>query len=56
MSLTEPGLKRYWFEFDLTLEDEHPAGVLLGCGVTARGYDDALSLLRKVARRRLLTT
>ena len=47
MSLNEQGLTRYWFEFDITAEDDHPVGVLLGCGVTARGYDDALSLLRE---------
>jgi hypothetical protein len=43
----QPGLTRYWFEFHLSVEDEHPEGALLGCGVTARDYDDALSLLRE---------
>ena len=41
------GLRRFWFEFDLTVEDEHPAGILLGCGVTARSYEDAVVLLRE---------
>lgn len=40
-------LTRYWFEFDLTLEDPHPIGVLIGCGVTAHNYEDALVLLKQ---------
>jgi hypothetical protein len=39
-------LIRYWFEFGLTLNDPHPPGFLLGCGVTAVDYSDALSLIR----------
>jgi hypothetical protein len=40
-------LHRYWFKFALGLGDPHPAGVLLGCGVTAYNYDDALQVLRE---------
>lgn len=40
-------LKRYWFVFDLSVDDPHPPGVLAGCGVTAWSYEDALDLLRK---------
>ena len=39
-------LIRYWFEFGLSLEDRHPSGVLLGCGVTAYSYEDAIALLK----------
>ncbi len=40
-------LTRYWFEFDLTLDEPHPIGVLIGCGVTAHNYEDAIMLLRQ---------
>lgn len=40
-------LHRFWFEFDLSNEDNPPAGTLLGCGVSAYDYDDAISLLKK---------
>jgi hypothetical protein len=40
-------LVRYWFKFDLTFDDPHPGGVLLGCGVTAYSYDDAVALLKE---------
>jgi hypothetical protein len=39
-------LRRYWFEFELRIDDPHPLGVLSGCGVTAFDFEDALSLLR----------
>lgn len=39
-------MKRYWFEFDLASHRSPPAGVLLGCGVTAHDYDDALRLIK----------
>lgn len=35
-------LRRYWFEFE---PGSLPPGVALGCGVTARGEDDARALL-----------
>jgi hypothetical protein len=38
-------LHRYWFQFDLKLGDDAPAGTLLGCGVTAFNYEDAIALL-----------
>jgi hypothetical protein len=40
-------LHRYWFRFDVALGDPHPPGTLLGCGVSAYNYDDALSILRE---------
>lgn len=39
-------LTRYWFEFDWR-EQDAPAGMTLGCGVTAYSYEDALALLRE---------
>jgi hypothetical protein len=38
---------RYWFSFDLKLVDEPPPGLLIGCGVTAYSYEDALMILRE---------
>jgi hypothetical protein len=38
-------LKRYWFEFELENAFNSPAGIGLGCGVTAYDYDDAVSLM-----------
>ena len=40
-------LTRFWFEFDLTIDDPHPIGVLIGCGVTAQNYEDAIMLLEQ---------
>jgi hypothetical protein len=40
-------MKRYWFEFDFTDIKEIPAGVIIGCGVTGDGYDDALNILKE---------
>lgn len=39
-------MHRYWFRFQLGINDPHPPGVLAGCGVTAFGYDDAIKILR----------
>jgi len=39
-------LKRYWLQFDVSLDDNPPPGVLIGCGVTAHHYDDAMDLVR----------
>ena len=38
-------LHRYWFKFDLTMQDPHPLGILLGCGLTAWQVEDARRLL-----------
>lgn len=35
----------YWFEFEYSSEDLVPIGARLGCGVTARSYEDAVNLL-----------
>ncbi len=38
---------RFWFEFDVNMDDNDiPAGISMGCGVTAHSYDDALILLK----------
>jgi hypothetical protein len=48
-------LNRYWFKFKLSLNDPHPIGTLLGCGVTASSKDEALELLQhKVFRNQQL--
>ena len=39
-------LKRFWFKFDISIEDSTaPFGLLIGCGVTALDYNDALRIL-----------
>jgi hypothetical protein len=38
-------LHRYWFEFDLTLDDVPPLGTLLGCGVTAHSEAEAINII-----------
>ena len=40
-------LHRYWYKFKLTIDDPHPIGTLLGCGVTASSLDEALAILRE---------
>ncbi len=40
-------LHKYWFKFALTINEPHPIGVLLGCGVTAISKDEALVILRE---------
>jgi hypothetical protein len=40
-------LQIYWFEFNLTLEEPHPIGVLIGCGVTAYTIEDAKFLMKQ---------
>ena len=40
-------LRRYWFEFNHASNPEHRAWVLMGCGVTANDYDDAVNLLKE---------
>ncbi len=38
-------LRRFWFRFDFELDDGSPPGLIMGCGITAYSYDDALELL-----------
>ena len=38
-------LRRYWFKFDLTIDQSPPSGTLLGCGVTATSRDEAIQML-----------
>jgi hypothetical protein len=40
-------LHKYWFEFDVTLADSPPLGTLLGCGVTARSREEAVTMLKE---------
>jgi hypothetical protein len=40
-------LHKYWFKFDLRISEPHPIGTLLGCGVTAPSYAEALELIRR---------
>ena len=37
---------RFWFEFDITMDDNPPPGTLVGCGVSAYDRDDALDQLK----------
>ncbi|KAA5533741.1 hypothetical protein F0919_14510 [Taibaiella lutea] len=40
-------MTRYWFEFDFnTYEKKIPPGLCYGCGITARDYNHAISLLK----------
>jgi hypothetical protein len=43
-------LKRFWFEFDFidNINNKNlPGGCVMGCGVTAFNYDDALDILKE---------
>lgn len=40
-------LVRYWIKFDISLSDSPPVGILSGCGITARNYDDAITIISK---------
>jgi hypothetical protein len=39
-------MKRFWFEFDFAGYKTFPHGLIIGCGVTAFDYTDALSILK----------
>ncbi len=41
-------LRRYWFEFELPKTQARLAVYGLGCGVTARDYDDAVNLMKEL--------
>ena len=41
-------LRRYWFKFDITIQNNPPIGTLVGCGVTAYNYDDAMNLIKEM--------
>jgi hypothetical protein len=38
-------MRRFWLEFDLTGYTDYPAGIQLGCGVTAYDLTDAMRLV-----------
>jgi len=40
-------LHPYWFKFKLTINDPHPLGILLECGVTASTMDEALAIAKE---------
>ena len=40
-------LRKYWFKFHLSMNEPHPIGTLMGCGVTASSKEEALVLLRE---------
>ena len=46
-------LHKYWFKFNLTINDPHPVGTLMGGGVTASSFTEAVSLLRNQVFRSL---
>lgn len=37
--------KRYWFEFEIDSAFEFPAGIGIGCGVTAVDMNDAIKIM-----------
>jgi hypothetical protein len=39
-------LRRFWIKLDVVFGDWHPAGMLLGCGVTAYSVEDAINLIQ----------
>ncbi len=39
-------MNKYWFRFNLTIDQCPPLGTLLGCGVTAASKDEAIQLLK----------
>lgn len=40
-------LRRFWFEFDVSIADIPFPGALIGCGVTAFDVEDAKTLLQR---------
>ena len=41
-------MKKFWFEFNLKIDDPHPPGTLMGCGITAHNLEDAKIILNEV--------
>jgi hypothetical protein len=41
-------LRRYWFEFDFSQDENLASSCKQGCGVTAYDYDDALALMENM--------
>lgn len=39
--------KRFWFEFEIDNVFNFPAGIGIGCGITAIDYNDAIGLLNR---------
>jgi len=40
-------MKRYWFEFHFNDDNKIPYGLLIGCGVTAFSYEDAIQIIQE---------
>jgi hypothetical protein len=40
-------LRRFWFEFDVSGSSDLPAGIRMGCGVTAHTHEDAGLLVQE---------
>jgi len=40
-------MKRYWFKFAGKHYSELPFGIIMGCGVTAINYEDAINIIRE---------
>jgi hypothetical protein len=41
-------MKRFWFVFDFMNYRTIPPGLVIGCGITAINYSDAISLLEQI--------
>lgn len=39
--------KRFWFEFEIESILKVPGGIVIGCGITAIDYDDAIALMNR---------
>jgi len=40
-------MKRFWFQFEFDNQMTIPAGLSMGCGITALDYSDAIEILRQ---------
>ena len=43
--MIDTNLKRFWFEFERNNAFDLPAGLGIGCGITALNYEDALEII-----------
>jgi hypothetical protein len=40
-------MKRFWFQFEFDNQTNIPAGLSIGCGITAFDYSDAINILEQ---------
>lgn len=40
-------MRRFWIKFDLSIDEDTPPGLLMGCGVTAEDISEAKFLIKK---------